>query len=156
MGLAIEHQNGLPGAGPPVDPPRGSGRTAANPHLISDSVAMMLVIVALLNRQTSAKLCDMQKKSTISRYAQDMPNKVEASLAKLAKEDDKTPLPDDVVQYLRDNKIPVNGMTIGEFLIEKAMPGNDPAKFVEMITKMQRMITSRRRTGCNRANGRMP
>ncbi|KVX77021.1 secretion protein EspA [Burkholderia ubonensis] len=101
---------------PPVSGQEAGGQNVKNQHPIGDSIAMMLVIMDLLNRQTSAKLDDMQKKSNISRDAQDMANKVEAALAKLVKEDDKTELPDEVVQYLRDNNILVNGMTIDEFL----------------------------------------
>ena len=95
------------------------GHNVKNSHPIGDSIAMMLVIMDLLSRQTSAKLDDMQKKSNISRDAQDMANKVEASLAKLVKADDKTTLDDSVIKYLRDNNILVNDKTIDEFLAGK-------------------------------------
>ncbi|KVV41110.1 secretion protein EspA [Burkholderia ubonensis] len=130
----------MPDAGRVSTSPADSSRNVKNPHPIGDSIAMMLVIMDLLSRQTSAKLDDMQKKSNVSRDAQDMANKVEAALAKLVKADDKTPLPDDVVAYLRDNNILVNDMTIDEFLAARAAPGNDPAKFAAMVAKLQQMI----------------
>ncbi|WP_231748904.1 secretion protein EspA [Burkholderia humptydooensis] len=140
MNFAIERQGALPDAGRVSASPSDSSRNVTNPHPIGDSIAMMLVIMDLLSRQTSAKLDDMQKKSNISRDAQDMANKVEAALAKLIKADDKTPLPDDVVAYLRDNNILVNDMTIDDFLAARAAPGNDPAKFAAMVAKLQQMI----------------
>ena len=118
------------------------GRNVKNPHPIGDSIAMMLFIMDLLSGHTSAKLDEMQKKSNISRDAQDMANQVEASLAKLVKPEDKTPLPDDVVDYMRQNNILVNGMTIDEFIAIKAFAGNDPEKYAQMLQKMQSMIDS--------------
>ncbi|WDD90565.1 secretion protein EspA (plasmid) [Burkholderia sp. FERM BP-3421] len=140
MNLAIERQGALPDAGRSSASSGDSGRNVTNPHPIGDGIAMMLVIMDLLSRQTSAKLDDMQKKSTISRDAQDMANKVEAALAKLVKADDKTTLDDSVVKYLRDNNVLVNDKTIDEFLAARAAPGHDPAKFAAMVAKLQQMI----------------
>ncbi|KVX77019.1 secretion protein EspA [Burkholderia ubonensis] len=140
MSLAIERQSALPGTGLLSELPGDDDRNVSNQHPIGDSIAMMLVIMDLLNRQTSAKLDDMQKKSNISRDAQDMANKVEAALAKLIKADDKTELPDEVVQYLRDNNILVNGMTIDEFLAARAGADHDPETFAAMLAKLQQMI----------------
>ncbi|AOJ04763.1 MULTISPECIES: secretion protein EspA [Burkholderia] len=97
----------------------GDNRNVANPHPIGDSIAMMLVIMDLLSRQTTAKLDDMQKKSNISRDAQDMANKAEAALAKLIKPEDKTELPGEVLKYMKDNNILVNGKTIDDFMKDK-------------------------------------
>ncbi|MDN7673342.1 secretion protein EspA [Burkholderia oklahomensis] len=94
-------------------------RNVSNPHPIGDSIAMMLVIMDLLSRQTTAKLDDMQKKSNISRDAQDMANKVEAALAKLIKPEDKAELPAEVLKYMKDNNILVNGKTIADFMKDK-------------------------------------
>ena len=113
-----------PGDTPPVDTPPVQIRPiespakgyVANPHPVGDSIAMMLVIMDLLSGQTSAKLDDMQKKSNISRDAQDMANKVEATLARYVKAEDKEPLPKEVADYMRDNNILVDGKTIDEFL----------------------------------------
>ncbi|KVV41103.1 secretion protein EspA [Burkholderia ubonensis] len=103
----------------PVSGSEAGGNNVKNSHPIGDSIAMMLVIMDLLSRQTSAKLDDMQKKSNISRDAQDMANKVEASLAKLVKAEDKTTLDDSVIRYLRENNILANDKTIDEFLADK-------------------------------------
>ncbi|KVD74100.1 secretion protein EspA [Burkholderia sp. ABCPW 14] len=94
-------------------------RNVANPHPIGDSIAMMLVIMDLLSRQTTAKLDDMQKKSNISRDAQDMANQVEAALAKLIKPEDKAELPDEALKYMKANHILVNGKTIDDFMKDK-------------------------------------
>jgi secreted effector protein SseB len=140
MNLAIERQGLAPGVGQVSKSPGEPGREVANPHPIGDSIAMMLVIMDLLSRQTSAKLDDMRAKSNISRDAQDRANQVDAALAKLVKADDRTPLDDSVVQYLRDNHILVNDMTIDEFLAARSAPGHDPAKFAAMVAKLQQMI----------------
>ncbi|KVK89754.1 MULTISPECIES: secretion protein EspA [Burkholderia] len=139
MQVGIERQGAASvGTQYAVDAP--GERNVANSHPIGDSIAMMLVIMDLLSRQTTAKLDDMQKKSNISRDAQDMANKVEAALAKLVKPEDKTELPADVLKYMKDNDILVNGMTIDEFIAAKTAAGPDPRKFAQMLEKMQSMI----------------
>ncbi|RQR48101.1 secretion protein EspA [Burkholderia sp. Bp9126] len=97
----------------------GEGNNVSHSHPIGDTIAMMLVIMDLLSRQTTAKLDDMQRKSSISRDAQDMANKVEAALAKLIKDTDKTELPDEVVKYAKDNNILVNSKSIDDFMKDK-------------------------------------
>lgn len=113
------------------------GRNVKNPHPIGDSIAMMLFIMDLLSGHTSAKLDEMQKKSNISRDAQDMANQVEASLAKLVKPEDKTTLDDSVVQYLRDNNILINDKTIDEFLADKEGGNLDKADLMSVKAALE-------------------
>ncbi|RKT98757.1 secretion protein EspA [Burkholderia sp. Nafp2/4-1b] len=111
-----------------------------NQHPIGDAIGVMLVIMNLLSSKSTAVLDDMQKKSNISRDAQDMANNVEAALAKLVKPEDKTAVPGEVLEYMRANHILVSGKTIDEFVASKTKAGQDATKSAQMIEKMHSMI----------------
>ncbi|RQR48100.1 secretion protein EspA [Burkholderia sp. Bp9126] len=139
MSFAIEHhaaasvsESGF------VGPTNDCG--VANPHPIGDSIAMMLVIMDLLSRQTVAKLDDMQRKSNVSRDAQDMANRVESTLATLIKPQEKAAVPADVIHYMKQNNILVNDMGIDEFIANKTIAGQDSRQYSLMREKMQAMI----------------
>ncbi|RXV65303.1 secretion protein EspA [Burkholderia stabilis] len=121
----------------PMSGKETDGPNVKNPHPIGDSIAMMLFIMDLLSGHTSAKLDEMQKKSNISRDAQDMANKVEAALAKLVKPEDKTTLPDDVIDYMRQNNILVNDKTIDEFLAGKEGGKLDKADLMSVKASLE-------------------
>nr|WP_275886624.1 secretion protein [Morganella morganii] len=55
-----------------------------------------------------------------ARNTQDMANRMDEIIADAAKGDDKTrkPVPDDVISYMRDNGILVDGMTINDYIAE--------------------------------------
>ncbi|PKH21798.1 secretion protein EspA [Enterobacterales bacterium CwR94] len=88
----------------------------SNPNPLGDSIAVMMLIMDLISRQTNDKLDSIKSKSDVSRDAQDMANRVEAELAKLIKDGDKGTLPEDVLKYLKDNNILIGGKTIDEFM----------------------------------------
>jgi secreted effector protein SseB len=113
------------------------GENVNNPHPIGDSIAMMLVIMDLLSRQTSAKLDDMREKSNISRDAQDMANQVEAQLARLHKDSDRQPVPWEVKKYMGENNISVNGKTIGEFMQTMPRDGCDKADLMSVKSSLE-------------------
>jgi secreted effector protein SseB len=107
----------------------------SNPHPIGDTIAMMFIIMDVLSRQTSAKLDDMQKKSDISRKAQDMANQVEAQMAKLHQPEDTTFVPDEVRKYMRNNNIIVNDMTSEQFL--RGKKGCDKADMMSVKSALE-------------------
>lgn len=55
-----------------------------------------------------------------ARNTQDMANRMDEVIADAAKGDDKTrkPVPDDVISYMRDNGILVDGMTINDYMAQ--------------------------------------
>ncbi|KOC85975.1 secretion protein EspA, partial [Winslowiella iniecta] len=75
-------------------------------------------IMLLFTELANAKFDQMSKKTEVSRDAQDMANRVDALLASLADAKGKAELPEDVIAYMRENNIEVNGMSIDKFIAE--------------------------------------
>lgn len=90
--------------------------------VLSGGIAILYIFMSLLSDIASQKYAQMQQKSDISRSAQDMANRVDEIIAEVSKKGDKATgeLPDDVVKYMRDNGITVDGMTIDQYLAKTA------------------------------------
>ena len=86
--------------------------------VLSGGIAVLYMFVNLLSNLADAKYGQMQAKANLSRDAQDKANEVDEAIAEASKGDDKTtePLPDDVIKYMRDNGIKIDGMTIDQYL----------------------------------------
>ena len=99
---------------------RTSSTTNVNAYggdsLMANSVATFFALMAMFTEFANQKFSEMQQKTETAREAQDMANRVEAVMAKLVKAEDTAALPEDVVDYMRDNNILVDGKTIDEFL----------------------------------------
>ncbi|QLL16699.1 secretion protein EspA [Pseudomonas chlororaphis subsp. aurantiaca] len=105
-------------------PPSGSGADSylqglKNLGVLNTGIVTMAAVMLLLQEQANATFEAMTTKTEISREAQDMANRVKAILAKLTKPEDTAALPQEVIQYLRENNITVEGKTIDEFLSGK-------------------------------------
>ncbi|QLL13456.1 secretion protein EspA [Pseudomonas chlororaphis] len=102
-------------------PPSGSGADSylqglKNLGVLNTGIVTMAAVMLLLQEHANATFEAMTTKTEISREAQDMANRVKALLAKLTKPEDKAELPPEVIQYMRENNILVEGKTIDEFL----------------------------------------
>ena len=88
--------------------------------VLSGGIAVLYMFMNLLSEMANAKYGQMQQKSEVSRTAQDMANRVDEKVAEAAKEGDKATrdLPEDVVNYMRDNGFKVDGKTIDQYLKE--------------------------------------
>ncbi|WGL98725.1 secretion protein EspA [Arsenophonus sp. aPb] len=86
--------------------------------VLSGGIAVLYIFMSLLSDVANQKYAQMQQKADISRSAQDMANRVDEIIAEVSKKGDKATgeLPDDVVNYMRDNGITVDGMTIDQYL----------------------------------------
>ncbi|MCO2278071.1 hypothetical protein FA378_26595 [Pseudomonas aeruginosa] len=105
-------------------PPSGSGSDSylqglKNLGVLNTGIVTMAAVMLLLQEHANATFEAMTTKTEISREAQDMANRVKAILAKLTKPEDTAALPPEVIQYLRENNITVEGKTIDEFLSGK-------------------------------------
>lgn len=76
--------------------------------------------MSLLSDVANQKYAQMQHKADVSRSAQDMANRVDEIIAGVSKKGDKATgeLADDVVKYMRDNGITVDGTTIDQYLVK--------------------------------------
>ncbi|CAM2880002.1 secretion protein EspA [Vibrio neptunius] len=90
--------------------------------VLSGGIAVLYMFMNLLSEMADAKYSQMQKKSEVSRTAQDMANRVDEKVAEAAKDKDgdkaTRQLPSDVVTYMRDNGFTVDGKSIDKYLQE--------------------------------------
>ncbi|MFV9997719.1 MAG: secretion protein EspA [Arsenophonus endosymbiont of Dermacentor nuttalli] len=86
--------------------------------VLSGGIAVLYMFMSLLSDVANSKYAQMQHKADISRSVQNMANRVDEIIAEVSKKGDKATgkLPEDVIKYMRDHGITVDGMTIDEFL----------------------------------------
>lgn len=96
-----------------------SGLGSDNPFAYGYSVlqALLMSVQDIANNQ----YLDIKKSAERARNTQQMSNRMDEVIAEVAKGDDKKKekIPDDVLQYMRDNGISINGMTIDEYVKDK-------------------------------------
>lgn len=101
----------------------GSGNTYVgksddqdNPFAFGYSVLTDLSLV--LQQIANALYGNIKQSTERARNTQDMSNRMDEVIAEAAKGDDKTreQVPDEVVKYMRDNGILVDGMTIDDYI----------------------------------------
>ncbi|CAI1196995.1 hypothetical protein [Serratia quinivorans] len=109
-----------------------------NHSLMGTAMVTMENIMQLFTELANAKFATMTEKSSVSRDAQEMANRVDRVLAGLAKPDSTGELPADVIEYMRQNNILVDGkQTIDEFL---AAQNPDAAKIADYIDELKALI----------------
>lgn len=84
--------------------------------VMSAGIVTMAAVMLLMQEHSNALFDSMQTRTAASRDAQEMANRVKSVLATLSKPEDKGELPQDVIDYMREHKILVEGKTIDEFL----------------------------------------
>jgi secreted effector protein SseB len=85
-------------------------------------IAAMMMMMAMLQNQSFALFDDINAKTKRSRDSQDMANNVESTIASLDpnKPDATGTLSPDVIKYMHDNGIKVDGKTIDEYMAASA------------------------------------
>lgn len=87
-----------------------------NPFAYGYSVlqTLLMSIQDIANNQ----YLDIKESAERARKTQQMSNRMDEVIAEVAKGDDKTrkKIPDDVIQYMRDNGISINGETIDQYI----------------------------------------
>ncbi|WP_133405760.1 secretion protein EspA [Parashewanella tropica] len=86
--------------------------------VLSGGIAVLYLFMNLLSELANQKYLEMQMKAKVSRDAQDKANEVNEIIAKVSKEGDKgaEPLPSDVIQYMKDNGVQIDGKDIDDYL----------------------------------------
>ncbi|MCF4176120.1 secretion protein EspA [Vibrio sp. McD22-P3] len=105
--------------------------TIKGDSVLSGGVAVLYLFMNLLSELADAKYGQMQAKADVSRFAQDMANRVDEVIARVAKEGDKATgqLPPEVIKYMKDNGFSVDGKSISDYL-----KTNDPsAKYLDKL-----------------------
>lgn len=94
-----------------------------NPFMYGFSILENLQLV--LQEIANARFGKLNTGANRARNTQDMSNRMDVVIADAAKGDDKTrkPVPEEVVKYMRDNGILVDGMTIDNYI--KKQGGTD-------------------------------
>lgn len=91
-----------------------------NPFAYGYSVlqTLLLSIQEIANNQ----YLDIKESAERARKTQQMSNRMDEVIAEVAKGDDKTrkKIPDDVIKYMRDNGISINGETIDQYIKKSA------------------------------------
>nr|WP_243637431.1 secretion protein EspA [Parashewanella curva] len=92
--------------------------------VLSGGIGVLYTFMNLLSELANGKYLQMQEKAKVSRDAQDKANEVNEQIADVAKQGDKgtDALPSDVIKYMKDNDIQVDGKSIDAYL------GNDETK----------------------------
>ncbi|WP_246029049.1 secretion protein EspA [Parashewanella tropica] len=92
--------------------------------VLSGGIAVLYLFMDLLSELAGQKYREMQEKAKVSRDAQDEANEVNEVIAKVSKEGDKgaEPLPQDVIDYMRNNGIQVDGKSIDDYLNHPTKP----------------------------------
>ncbi|WP_455871820.1 hypothetical protein [Serratia proteamaculans] len=108
-----------------------------NHSLMGTAMVTMGTVMQLFTELANSKFAQMTEKSSVSRDAQEMANRVDRVLAGLAKPDSTGELPADVIEYMRENNILVDGkQTIDDFLAK-------PEGFIDSINEaLQKILTS--------------
>ncbi|WP_246029031.1 hypothetical protein [Parashewanella tropica] len=86
--------------------------------VLSGGVAVLYTFMSLLSELANGKYMQMQEKAKVSRDAQDKANEVNEQIADVSKQGDKgsDALPSDVIQYMKDNDIEIDGKDIDDYL----------------------------------------
>lgn len=87
-----------------------------NYSLMGQAMTTMEDIMLLFTELANSKFEQMSKKTEVSRDAQDMANRMERLLAELEKPDSTATVPDDVIKYMKENNILVEGQSIEDFI----------------------------------------
>lgn len=103
-----------------------------NYSLMGQAMTTMEDIMLLFTELANSKFEQMSKKTEISRDAQDKANSVERALASLSGPDDKGELSPEVIQYMRENNILVEGKTIDEFIGTQS----ESARYIARLTDL--------------------
>lgn len=118
------------------EPALPTARTIANPQsMFSNGIMSMQNIMLQLTQSGNDLFSQMNAKSQVARDAQEKANQVEATISKLQKPGDKTPLSENSVHYMRENNIIVDGMTIDEFLESRSDKNAAAQAHLDTLTK---------------------
>jgi len=85
---------------------------------ISSGIATLLAFMQMLNGQADIKFNEMQHKNDVTRNDQEKSNEVDEAIAEASKgnKDARVALAGDITDFMTENHIKIDGMTIHEYL----------------------------------------
>ncbi|MGB0893873.1 MAG: secretion protein EspA [Parashewanella sp.] len=88
--------------------------------VLSGGIAILYLFMNLLSELANQKYLEMQQKAKVARDTQDKANEINELIAKVAKQGDegKVALPKDVIDYMRENGIHIDGKSIDKYLTD--------------------------------------
>ncbi|HCL5250049.1 TPA: SPI-2 type III secretion system translocon protein SseB [Salmonella enterica] len=92
------------------------GLSQQNPF--AEGYGVLLILLMVIQTIANDKFIQIQKNAERARNTQEKSNEMDEVIAEAAKGDAKTKeeVPDDVIQYMRDNGILIDGMTIDQYM----------------------------------------
>ncbi|ASG88164.1 type III secretion system translocon protein SseB [Salmonella enterica subsp. salamae] len=92
------------------------GLSEENPF--AEGYGVLLILLMVIQAIANDKFIQIQKNAERARNTQEKSNEMDEVIAKAAKGDAKTKeeVPDDVIQYMRENGILIDGMTIEQYM----------------------------------------
>ncbi|MGB0893385.1 MAG: secretion protein EspA [Parashewanella sp.] len=86
--------------------------------VLSGGVSVLYLFMNLLSELANDKYLEMQAKAKVSRDAQDKANEINEQIAAVSKKGDTgtAAIPDDVIQYMSENDVKVDGKSIEDYL----------------------------------------
>ncbi|HHQ8347855.1 TPA: SPI-2 type III secretion system translocon protein SseB [Salmonella enterica subsp. diarizonae] len=96
----------------------GSQDDLSQQNPFAEGYGVLLILLMVIQAIANDKFIQIQKNAERARNTQEKSNEMDAVIAEAAKGDAKTTeeVPEDVIKYMRDNGILVNGMTIDEYI----------------------------------------
>ncbi|EMG6374752.1 SPI-2 type III secretion system translocon protein SseB [Salmonella enterica subsp. diarizonae serovar 11:k:z53] len=91
----------------------------------AEGYGVLLILLMVIQAIANDKFIQIQKNAERARNTQEKSNEMDAIIADAAKGDAKTTeeVPEDVIKYMRDNGILVNGMTIDQYIDKYGVKG---------------------------------
>ncbi|MBA3111583.1 SPI-2 type III secretion system translocon protein SseB [Salmonella enterica] len=92
------------------------GLSQQNPF--AEGYGVLLILLMVIQAIANDKFIQIQKNAERARNTQEKSNEMDEIIAEAAKGDAKTKekVPDDVIQYMRENGILIDGMTIDQYM----------------------------------------
>ncbi|MEG3130504.1 hypothetical protein SC171_21435 [Pantoea cypripedii] len=84
--------------------------------MVGNAMVTMADMMLMFSQLANDKFQQMSKKMDVARDVQDMANRLEIIMSKIEGKDGTGELPDDIIQYMRENNILIGDQTIDEFL----------------------------------------
>ncbi|HAU3151503.1 TPA: SPI-2 type III secretion system translocon protein SseB [Salmonella enterica subsp. diarizonae] len=103
----------------------GSQDDLSQQNPFAEGYGVLLILLMVIQAIANDKFIQIQKNAERARNTQEKSNEMDAVIAEAAKGDAKTTeeVPEDVIKYMRDNGILVNGMTIDEYIAKYGVKG---------------------------------
>ncbi|AXD72300.1 SPI-2 type III secretion system translocon protein SseB [Salmonella enterica subsp. diarizonae] len=103
----------------------GSQDDLSQQNPFAEGYGVLLILLMVIQAIANDKFIQIQKNAERARNTQEKSNEMDAVIADAAKGDAKTTeeVPEDVIKYMRDNGILVNGMTIDQYIDKYGVKG---------------------------------